>query len=126
MLLNLTELSQEPLHSQITRQIRARILTGDMPPEESLPSIRAMALALRVSVITVQTAYDNLQREGLIFSKRTKGSFVADLTVVQRREMAKKRLMESVEPELSAALTEGPTCDDIYAAITEIFREEEI
>ncbi len=125
MLLNLTELSSEPLHSQITRQLRARILSGEMPPGESLPSIRAMALELRVSVITVQTSYDNLQREGLIFSKRTKGSFVADLSLEQRKEMAKKRLMESVEPILTAALSEGLTNRDIQTVVAEIFEQED-
>ena len=125
MLLNLTELSSEPLHSQITRQLRARILTGEMPPGESLPSIRAMALELRVSVITVQTSYDHLGQEGLIFSKRTKGSFVSDLSLVQRKEMAKKRLMESFEPILSAAISEGLTHGDIQTVVAEIFRQEE-
>jgi len=96
-----------------------------MPPGESLPSIRAMALELRVSVITVQTSYDNLQREGLIFSKRTKGSFVADLSLEQRKEMAKKRLMESVEPILTAALSEGLTNRDIQTVVAEIFEQED-
>ena len=54
MLLNLTDLSDEPLQSQISRQIRAKILSGELPAGRVLPSIRGMAKEQRVSVITVQ------------------------------------------------------------------------
>ena len=66
MILNLTDLSEEPLQSQIARQIRAMVLAGDLPAEESLPSIRAMAREQRISVITVQRAYGHLEREGFL------------------------------------------------------------
>ena len=92
MLLNLSEQSNEPLHSQIARQIRARILTGGLEPGAQLPSIRALALELRVSVITVQTAYDSLLKDGLIATRRTKGSVVADLTEAERRDAARRSL----------------------------------
>ena len=66
MLLNLTDLSDEPLQSQIARQIRAKILAGEVPAGQVLPSIRGLAKEQRVSVITVQRGYEALEREGLI------------------------------------------------------------
>ena len=60
LLLNLTDLSSEPLHGQISRQIRARILAHELTDEAPLPSIRVMARQQRVSVITVKRAYEDL------------------------------------------------------------------
>ena len=70
MILNLSELSDEPLHAQISRQIRARILAHELTDEAPLPSIRVMARQQKVSVITVKRAYEDLEREGLIRSRR--------------------------------------------------------
>ena len=53
MILNLSELSDEPLHAQVSRQIRAKILSVDLVGGESLPSIRVLAREQRISVITV-------------------------------------------------------------------------
>ena len=66
LILNLTEHSDEPLHAQLSRQLRAKILATDLDAGAPLPSIRGMAKDQRVSVITVQRAYDDLEREGLI------------------------------------------------------------
>jgi GntR family transcriptional regulator len=60
-------------------QIRARIAAGDWPAGKELPSIRALAVALNVSVITVKRAYLDLETEGVIFTRHGKGSFVADV-----------------------------------------------
>ena len=64
MILNLSELSDEPLHAQISRQIRAKILSEDLSGDEPIPSIRGLAREQRVSVITVQRAYEDLECEG--------------------------------------------------------------
>ena len=71
MLLNLTDLSDESLQSQISRQIRAKILSGELAAGEVLPSIRGLARDQHVSVITVQRGYENLERDGLIHSRRS-------------------------------------------------------
>ena len=63
VVLSVSDASDEPLHSQLTRQIRAKILRGTLTDRQSLPSIRALARAQRVSVITVQRAYDDLERD---------------------------------------------------------------
>ena len=91
MLLQLTDVSDEPLHHQISRQIRAKILAGVLADGDSLPSIRGLAKESRVSVITVQRAYDDLDREGLIQARRGKGFFVRRLDPDDKTRLASER-----------------------------------
>ena len=123
MILNLTDLSDEPLQSQISRQIRAKILAGDLSAGVDLPSIRKFAKEHRVSVITVQRAYESLEREGLIHSRRGKGFFVSELSEIAKKEMAKQRLHENLEPPFVAALAEGLTPEDIQEIVSKVLRE---
>jgi GntR family transcriptional regulator len=66
-----------PIYLQIMEQIRQRVVLGDWKPGEQIPSIRAMAIALQISVITVKRAYLELEREGVIVTQHGKGSIVA-------------------------------------------------
>ena len=91
MLLHLSDISPEPLHGQLSRQLREKILASDLTAGSDLPSIRMMASEQRVSVITVQRAYEDLEREGLIYSRRGKGFFVAELSDESKRKMAAER-----------------------------------
>jgi GntR family transcriptional regulator len=113
MLLNLTDLSDEPLQSQISRQIRAKILSGELPAGQVLPSIRGLARQQRVSVITVQRGYENLERAGLIHSRRGKGFFVSEIDRNRKKAMARERLIEQVEPVVHEAFSEGMSAHDI-------------
>ena len=67
-----------PMYLQIMEQIKLRIAVGDWPRGEEIPSIRQLAMALRVSVITVKRAYYELERECVIVTQHGKGSTVAD------------------------------------------------
>jgi GntR family transcriptional regulator len=66
-----------PIYLQIMEQIRQRVVLGDWKPGEQIPSIRALAIALQISVITVKRAYLELEREGVIVTQHGKGSIVA-------------------------------------------------
>ena len=66
-----------PMYLQIMEQIRQTVAVGEWKPGEQIPSIRAMAIALQVSVITVKRAYLELEREGVIVTQHGKGSIVA-------------------------------------------------
>ena len=123
MILNLSELSDEPLQSQISRQIRAKILAGDLAKDEALPSIRALARDQRVSVITVQRAYERLEREGLIQSRRRRGFFVAQITDQSKRERAEQQLKKQIEPIIRNALAEGLSQEDITQLINRLLEE---
>lgn len=89
MILNLADISNGPLQQQISRQIRAKILAGDLAAGEGLSSIRKFAKEHRVSVITVQRAYEALLQHGLIHSRRGKGFCVSELTKGTRNKWQK-------------------------------------
>ena len=107
MILNLSDLSDEPLHAQVSRQIRAKILSEDLTGGEALPSIRGLAKEQRVSVITVQRAYDDLDREGLVQSRRGKGFWVAPIPGGRKRTMAEKRFANALERLVAHAAADG-------------------
>src|SRR6187397_3050750 len=77
--INISQTDARPMYLQIMEQIRARIAARDWPPGKELPSIRALAAGLNVSVITVKRAYLDLETEGVIVTRHGKGSFVADV-----------------------------------------------
>jgi len=107
VILNLSDLSDEPLHAQVSRQIRAKILSEDLTGGEALPSIRGLAKEQRVSVITVQRAYDDLEREGLVQSRRGKGFWVAPIPEGRKRTMAEKRFANALEKLVAHAAADG-------------------
>lgn len=123
MLLNLTDLSAEPLQSQIIRQVRAKILTGELKENSDLPSIRRLAREQHISVITVQRAYEGLEREGLIHSRRGKGFFVSHLSNTQKKSLALERLKENLKLPIRAALSEGLEKDDIYRVVESLMKK---
>jgi len=123
MILNLTDLSGEPLQSQIYRQIRAMILSGDLKAAEMLPSIRRLAREEKVSVITIQRGYELLEREGLILSRRGKGFFVSEIHELEKKELAKKRFIEKIEPIIELARNEGMTKEEITGILVELLKK---
>ncbi len=122
MFLQLTDLSDEPLQGQIVRQIRAKILTGELQPGTDLPSIRKLAREQHVSVITVDRAYKILERDGLIHSRQRKGFFVSKVTEKGRKKIAGERIQEALEPKIRSALAEGLDEEEINRIIRGIFR----
>lgn len=124
MLLNLTDLSSEPLQSQIIRQIRAKILAGEMKTGDDLPSIRGLARQQHISVITVQRAYEHLERDGLIHSRRGKGFYVSELSEGTKKSMAKTKFFEKMKPQIKSALAEGLNKNEITQEVEKILKEE--
>ncbi len=76
--ISLSQTDHRPMYLQIKEQIRHRVAIGDWAPGQEIPSIRALAVALKVSVITVKRAYLELEHDGVIVSRQGRGSFVAD------------------------------------------------
>jgi GntR family transcriptional regulator len=123
LLLHLSDLSPEPLHGQISRQIRARVLAHDLEGDEPLPSIRALAREQRVSVITVQRAYEDLEREGLIRSRPGKGFFVVAIPDERKKTMAEQRLERALERLIAEGLAEGLEEPQIREVFERVLRE---
>jgi len=99
----LSNASPDPIYEQITRQIRAQILSGELGEGSLLPSIRALARNLQISVITMKRAYEELEREGLINTVGGKGTFVAD----QNPEFLREKKMSAVEGKLAEAVEQA-------------------
>lgn len=92
-----------PIYEQIGKAIKADILEGKLRKDEPLPSIRSLAADLRISVITTKRAYEDLEKEGMIYSVPGKGFFVDN---PDREYLAEKRNM-SVEEELTKVIEEA-------------------
>ena len=90
----------QPIYEQICRQIKGAIAAGKLKPGEPLPSIRALARDLRISVITTKRAYEELERDGVICTQAGKGSFVA----AQDAELARESNLREIEEHLQAAV----------------------
>ncbi|HYX36000.1 MAG TPA: GntR family transcriptional regulator [Oligoflexus sp.] len=123
MLININDQGSEPLYLQIVRQVSAQIITGSLPQGEPLPSIRELARREHISVITVQKAYEELARQNLIVSRRSKGFFVADLTKTSKADLARAHCKESLEKPVRDSLSEGLDLDDIVQIVKEIVGE---
>jgi GntR family transcriptional regulator len=123
LLLHLSELSPEPLHAQISRQIRAKVLARELSDDDALPSIRALARDTRVSVITIQRAYEDLEREGLLRSRPGKGFFVAALPEERKQDMAEGRFEEAVARAVEGAAQDGLAEKQIRRVFERVLRE---
>ncbi|MBR6585175.1 MAG: GntR family transcriptional regulator, partial [Firmicutes bacterium] len=69
--------STKPIYEQITSQVKAQVMSGKLKQGDPIPSMRALAKSLHISVITVQRAYEDLQRDGFIVTAVGKGSFIS-------------------------------------------------
>ena len=101
--------SDKPIYEQIYSQIKGAILRGEAKEGESLPSIRALAKELRISVITTKRAFDDLERDGFICTVQGKGSFVAaknrELIREEHLKQAEEKLTEGVEIARSGGIS---------------------
>lgn len=100
-------MSGAPIYDQIYSQIKSQIVCGVLSQDSALPSIRNLAKDLRVSVITTKRAYDELEREGLIYTVAGKGCFVAKSNPALLREENLKK----IEAHLKAAAELAASCD---------------
>lgn len=89
--------SRLPIYDQIYSQIKAQIISGELQEHESLPSIRSLAKDLRISVITTKRAYDELEKEGFIYTIAAKGCFVAPKNVELLREETLKNIENHID-----------------------------
>ena len=88
-----------PIYEQIYQQIKGAIMKGELKDGDALPSIRALAKDLRISVITTKRAFDDLEKDGFIRSVQGKGSFVAPADP----ELLKEEQLKRLESRLAAA-----------------------
>ncbi|MFC4401743.1 GntR family transcriptional regulator [Gracilibacillus xinjiangensis] len=92
--------SKEPIYEQIYVQIKKHILSNELQAGQALPSMRQLAKELNISIITTKRAYEELEKNGFIFSIVGKGSFVTE----QSNEMIRERKMQVIEEQLTAVI----------------------
>jgi len=110
--------SPDPIYQQIVRQIKGQIISGELPEGEPLPSIRALARELQISVITTKRAYEELDKEGLIDTVGGKGTFVAS----QNQEFLREKRMKIVEGKLADAIHEARSMGVGFNDLEEMMR----
>ena len=93
--------TSKPIYEQITSQIKAMIMSGELKTGDPIPSMRALAKSIHVSVITVQKAYEDLQRDGFIETTVGRGSFVSaqnkDFYQEEQQRLAEEHLQEAAD-----------------------------
>jgi len=96
----------QPIYDQISQQIKAQIISGQLSPGEALPSIRGLAKDLKISVITTKRAYDELEAQGFLTTVAGKGCFVAEKNL----DLIRERQLQDLEAHLAAAAELARTC----------------
>jgi GntR family transcriptional regulator len=99
--------SHVPIYLQIADEIRAAVAAGVYRPGETLPSLRAMAVEVQVNPNTVQRAYDELEREGLIYSQRGRGLFVSEQGTASAQLTAGDGVRRTFDEAIRASLAAG-------------------
>ena len=117
--------SPDPIYEQITRQVKAQIISGALAEGEALPSIRRLAQDLQISVITTKRAYDELEREGFINTVGGKGTFVAVQNVELLREKKMKLVEEKLAEAVAAARLMGLAPDSLVQMLRLLYGEDE-
>ena len=118
-----SNMDSTPIYEQITRQIKAKILGGELQPGEALPSMRLLAKKLRISVITTKRAYEELEREGLITSQTGRGSFVAQVSGARLREEQLRAVEAHLAQAVHAAKQGGLTAEEFMEIAQTAFEE---
>lgn len=108
------------LYEQIENQIKNQILNGSLKPGDALPSIRALAKELKVSIITSKRAYEELEKEGFIETVVGKGTFVSGANSERLKEAAMAEMENKLEEVILSAKSLGLSleqCIEIFKSI---------
>ncbi|MBP3273151.1 MAG: GntR family transcriptional regulator [Ruminococcus sp.] len=110
--------SGAPIYDQLCTQIKDQIIRGVLNENDPLPSIRGLAKDLRISVVTTKRAYEELERQGFIYTLPAKGSFVAPKNTELLREENLKKIEEHIGEIRKLAVSCGLSTRDIIDMIT--------
>ena len=116
--------SGQPIYDQIYSQIKGLIISGQLGEGEALPSIRGLAKELRISVITTKRAYDELEREGFIYTVAGKGCFVAQKNVEMLREENLRKIEGLMQQIAVLAASCNLTEKELIQMFQLLYREE--
>lgn len=115
--------SRTPIFEQIIASVKDLVIKGILQPDENLPSVRALASELAINPNTIQKAYTELERQGVIYSLAGRGNFVAsDISAIA--DAHKKELLKQLESSVLAAKQAGLGDGDILDAVKNILGGE--
>lgn len=109
--------SGAPIYDQIYSQIKSQIISGALAEDEMLPSIRNLAKDLRISFITTKRAYEELEKDGLIYTVQGKGCFVAPKNV----ELLREENLKKIETHIDEIIKLAETCNLVKEDILNMF-----
>ncbi len=115
--------SMVPIYEQIVDQIKAMIVSGELKPDDILPSVRSLSRDLKISALTVKKAYDTLEAEGFTVSVHGKGTYVA----AANQETLMEEQRRDVEADLEMAIQKGRRCglkDEEIREMVELILED--
>ena len=115
--------TDRPIYEQIYTQLKAQILSGALQPGQLLPSIRALAKDLRISVITTKRAYDELEKDGYLYTVAGKGCYVAQGNTQVFREQHLLQLEEHLQEALRLAPVCGLSTEEVIDLIRMLEKE---
>jgi GntR family transcriptional regulator len=112
-----------PIYDQIYRQIKEQIVSGELPAHTQLPSIRGLAKDLRISFITTKRAYEELEKDGFLYTLQAKGCYVAP----QNAELFKEEQLKKMEEHLEDAVRITSLCrltkEEFWSAVNFLLEE---
>lgn len=117
MLIFIDNKSGEPIYNQIYAQIKSQIISGELGENELLPSIRGLAKDLRISFLTTKHAYDELEKEGFIYTVQGKGCYVAPRNAELIREENLKKIEAHIEQIVQLAANGNISKEEILEMI---------
>lgn len=116
--------SSTPIYQQIKNAIINQIMSGELQEDEKIPSIRSLAQDIRISVMTIKKAYDELEQEGYIITRQGKGSHVAQKNTELAKEQAQKDIEIYIEKIVDIANKFNIDENDVIEMFKIIYREE--
>jgi len=115
--------SEDPIYKQIYDQVSSQIIRGELPSDYCLPPIRTVAKELRISVITIKRAWEELEHDGFIYTQAGKGCFVAPLPqeklADKRNTLATEKMLKDIEYYKSLGLS----LDEVQELLKKKFSE---
>ena len=124
MKLIISSVSGEPIYEQIKTHIHSAVLSGELKAGEALPSLRKLAKELRISVLTVTRAYNELADEGVVQNIQGKGTFVMDKGNELMQRQLKTQIRESLAEASRGAKAAGIPLDALDRMLEEEYRKE--
>ena len=117
--------SGAPIYDQIYTQIKDQIISGELKEHDMLPSIRGLAKDLRISFVTTKRAYDELEKEGFLYTIQAKGCFVAPKNTELLREENLKKIEDHIEQIVRLAASCNLSREDILQMVAFCMEERQ-